>query len=126
MRNYISKKRKKVLEVLDMVREGKSLYAGCETVQISTKEFYDEVAKDEKIKEMYLCAINDYADKCVDDIRVIVQELKNGEIDNSTAKLLIETMKWLVQKASNDVNGFGAENSGDEIDEVREIVVKFV
>lgn len=109
-----------------MVREGKSLYAGCFNVGISTREFYDEVAKDEKIKEMYLCAINDYADKCVDDIRVIVQELKNGEIDNSTAKLLIETMKWLVQKASNDISGVGEEFGDDEGNCVKEIMVKFV
>ena len=109
-----------------MVREGKSLYAACGVEKITTKEFFDEMAKDEKIKEMYLCALNDYADKCVDDIRVIVQELKSGEIDNSTAKLLIETMKWLVQKISNDVNGVQEAVGDSDVDCVREIMVKFV
>ena len=82
--------------------------------------------KNEGFRERYLCSLADYADRCVDDIRKIVEELKEGKIDNSTAKLLIETMKWLVQKISNDVNGVQEAVGDSDVDCVREIMVKFV
>ena len=74
-------------------------------------------------------ALADYADSCTDNIRKIVAELKVGEIDNSTAKLLIETEKWLAQKACPEPIWTTLQNTDDENDDgrnLKEIVVKFV
>ena len=78
------------------------------------------------MKEKYLCSLGDYADSCVDDIRDIVEQLKKGEIDNSVAKLLIETMKWMVNKTQSDVNTVERLDEEFEQDGLREIVVKFI
>ncbi len=126
LKKYISKKERMVNKVLEELRGGKSLYASCFEVGIRTGEFYDFIAKNDKAKEKYLFALTDYADKCVDDIRGIVDELKKGEIDNSTAKLLIDTLKWLVSKSNQDVNGVGSNDSEAGDEDFKEIVVKFV
>ena len=118
--------RKKVLqELFAEIRKGKSLYASCLKVGISSSEFYEVLASDEKLYDEYLLALSDYADLCMDEIRRIVQSLKDGKIDNSSAKLLIETEKWLAQKASPEPFG-GKINNDFEEGECREIVVKFV
>ena len=85
--------------VFEAVREGNSLFAACRRAGISTRDFYAATAADETLREAYQLAQADYADRCTDDIRKIVADLKTGEIDNSTAKLLIETEKWLAQKS---------------------------
>jgi hypothetical protein len=124
LRNYVYKKEYLFNEVLANLREGKSLYAACVNVGMSTSEFYEFLNKNDKFKEKYLSALTDYADKCVDDIRRIVEELKSGKIDNSTAKLLIETKKWLVSKANGDV--IKLDENDDINAEVKEIMVKFI
>lgn len=111
--------------VFEAVREGCSLYASCVKAGISTKEFYEILAADEHLKTAYRLALSDYADQCTDDIRAIAAGLKAGEIDNSTAKLLIETRKWLAQKACPEPFVGINEQAADD-DGVAEIVVKFV
>ena len=121
--------RKKVLqELFAEIRKGKSLYASCLKVGISSSEFYEVLASDEKLYDEYLLALSDYADLCMDEIRRIVQSLKDGDIDNSSAKLLIETEKWLAQKASPEPFGMKLGGDSDEGREgsCKEIVVKFV
>ena len=118
-------KKKLLKDLFEELRKGKSLYASCLKVGISSSEFYDILASDEKLHEEYLLALSDYADLCMDEIRRIVQSLKDGDIDNSSAKLLIETEKWLAQKASPEPFG-GKINNDFEEGECREIVVKFI
>ena len=126
LKNYIYKKEHIFNEILANLREGKSLYTSCNEAGMSTKEFYDFFNKNDKFRDRYLLALTDYADKCVDDIRKIVEDLKNGKVDNATAKILIETKKWLINKANNDVGGI-CNNEVNSIDEVvKEIMVKFV
>ena len=114
-------------KIFQYLRNGKSLYGACENVGISTNEFYSFLAKNEKFRDNYLSSMADYADKCVDDIKGLVEELKKGEIDNSTAKLLIETTKWLVLKSQNDAESV-LKGKMEELDDnnVREIMVKFI
>ena len=104
------------------------MFAACRRAGISTRDFYAATAVDEALREAYQLAQADYADRCTDDIRKIVADLKAGEIDNSTAKLLIETEKWLAQKSCPepvwDKIAGGESDSGDG--GVAEIVVKFV
>ena len=120
------KRKKEVKEVLEKIRAGSSLYAACEAAGISTCGFYEEIFKDNKVKQNYLLALSDYADCCTDDIREIANELKDGIIDNSTAKLLIETKKWLAQKACNNPLMLIEEKQKEDVDEEREIEVKFI
>lgn len=114
--------------VFEAVRDGNSLFAACRRAGISTRDFYAATAADEALREAYQLALADYADRCTDDIRKIVADLKAGEIDNSTAKLLIETEKWLAQKSCPEpVWDKIAGGGGDGEDGgVAEIVVKFV
>ena len=107
------------------LRSGCSLYAACLSAGMTTKAFYRKVAHDNDAMEEFRLALSDYADQCMDDIRKIVASLKAGEVDNSTAKLLIETQKWLALKASPESGGgVSLDDRKDEVGE--EIVVKFV
>ena len=110
-------------KVFAKIRNGCSLYAAVSAVGLTSREFYQLMAEYPKIKEDFLLALSDYADQCTDDIRSLAASLKAGEIDNSTAKLLIETIKWLAQKACPEpVSSFADE----EAEKLSEIVVKFV
>lgn len=127
----MAKRIKKIDEVLknvfEAIRCGNSLYGACVKYGITTKEFYNVLAENQDAKENYWLALADYADQCTDAIRGITANLKAGEIDNSTAKLLIETEKWLAQKACPDVisGKINFDNNSDD-DMATEIVVKFV
>ena len=129
-RRKMRKKVKKNLAaeaVFEAVREGCSLYAACVKAGISTKEFYEMLAEDDAARVAYQLALSDYADQCMDEIKSIAADLKAGEVDNSTAKLLIETSKWLAQKACPEPFDGRGNVSGEEDDgTAAEIVVKFV
>ena len=107
------------------LRNGLSLYAACRASGVDTRVFYQALADNPAAREAYRLALADYADRCTDAIRQIVAELRAGEIDNPTAKLLIETEKWLAQKACPEAvqESFLEE---EERDGVKEIVVHFV
>ena len=118
-------KKAKLEKIFEEIRKGCSLYGACQKVKVSTLEFYQEIGNDEAKREAFRLALSDYADQCTDDIRTLALSLKCGEIDNSTAKLLIETQKWLAQKACPEpVNATSLEDDGEL--QTREIVVKFV
>ena len=111
--------------VCTALRNGLSLYAACRASGVDTRVFYQALADNPAAREAYRLALADYADRCTDAIRQIVAELRAGEIDNPTAKLLIETEKWLAQKACPEAvqESFLEE---EERDGVKEIVVHFV
>ncbi len=115
--------------VFEALRKGASLFAACQKNGIGTKQFYEATAANPAFSQGYKLALADYADSCTDNIRKIVAELKKGEIDNSTAKLLIETEKWLAQKACPEPIWTTLQNGDDDNDDgqnLKEIVVKFV
>lgn len=113
----------RVLAVFEKVREGDSLYAACLKAGMTTKEFYQILAKEADYREEYQLALADCADQCTDYIRKLIKDLQAGEIDTSTAKLLIETQKWLAQRTNPEPY----ENLFDDAEEkTTEIVVKFV
>lgn len=112
----------KLEEVFKSIRQGRSLYAACMKAGLPTGDFYQTLAKNPKAQEEFKLALADYADQCTDEIKNLAAALKAGEIDTSTAKLLIETSKWLALKASPEP--FAAEV--EEGNDLAEIVVKFV
>ena len=109
-------------KIFDKIRGGQSLYGACHACGVTTQEFYRFVALDNQVREEFMMALSDYADQCTDDIRALAESLKAGEIDNSTAKLLIETTKWLAQKACPE-SPLAAEDGGED---VAEIEIRFV
>lgn len=119
-------RKNKTTLVFDFIRQGLSLYAACQKAGISTKDFYLLLAETPGLKEDFQLALADYADQCTDGIKELAQLLESGQLDNATAKLLIETNKWLAQKACPETfAGFSAGD--DELNSVpAEIVVKFV
>ncbi len=113
----------RVFTVFEKIRQGDSLYAACLKAGMTTKEFYQAMAVDNSYREEYQLALADCADQCTDYIRKLIRDLQAGEIDTSTAKLLIETQKWLAQRANPEPY----ENLfADEVEKTTEIVVKFV
>ena len=119
-------RKSKLSIVFDFIRQGCSLYAACVKAGLSTREFYQMLAQTQDLRDDFLLALSDYADQCTDDIRALAQALKTGDIDNSTAKLLIETEKWLALKACPEAfKGFDDMENGDK-KESAEIVVKFI
>lgn len=114
----------KFLAILEALRKGKSLYAACCFNHVTTRDFYQLIHKNVELKDDYLLALSDYADQCTDDIRELASALQTGDIDTSSAKLLIETKKYLAQKACPTPY----INPDDITDtaETKEIVVKFV
>lgn len=112
--------------IFNAVRSGCSLYAACVKAGITTQEFYKMIIQNDKAREGYRLALADYADSCTDDIRAITSDLRAGNIDNSTAKLLIETAKWLAQKACPEPIFEMLGVIDDENGTATEIVVKFV
>ena len=118
--------RVKLTAVFAYVRTGCSLYGACKKAGLNTREFYQFISQDKQLKEEFLLALSDYADQCMDDIRALVLSLKSGDIDNSTAKLLIETNKWLAGKACpEEKSPFSDIDDGDS-EQIAEIVVKFI
>jgi truncated hemoglobin YjbI len=115
-------KKEKFCAVFAALRRGNSLYAACLKNGLTTREFYEKMAGDKNIREEYSLALADYADQCCDDIRAITEALKSGETDTSTAKLLIETAKWLAQKVCPSEEDY----PGSVAEEKTEIVVKFI
>jgi len=115
----------KLEKIFNEIRRGHSLYAGCQSVGVSTREFYQTISDNVALKEEFQLALSDYADQCMDDIRALAENLKAGELDNSTAKLLIETQKWLAQKACPEPVAL-AMGEDDINGRPKEIVVKFV
>jgi len=116
----------KCTQVFERIREGNSLYAACVAADMTTKDFYETMSGDASIRRAYQLALSDYADRCTDDIRKIVKDLKAGEIDNSTAKLLIETEKWLAQKVCPEPLWSKEGQGSAEAMQAAEIVVRFV
>ena len=112
-------------KVFAALRNGKSLYAACAAAGTDTRAFYARLETDRAARDAYRLALADYADRCTDDIRQIVAELRAGDIDNPTAKLLIETEKWLAQKACPEPVGERILDGGDD-EGVAEIEVQFV
>ena len=106
------------------IRKGKSLYAACQNANWTSAEFYKKIAKSPTDREEYFLALADYADACTDEIKAIVEDLKHGVIDNPTAKLLIDTEKWLVQRFDSD--DFKTEHLTPAVSEVAEIAVRFI
>lgn len=117
-------KKSKINDVLEGVRHGLSLYGACTKAKMSSREFYEIIRQEPAQKEAFLLALSDYADQCMDDIRSLALGLKNKELDTSTAKLLIETQKWLAQKACPEpLSVCGGDM---DVDKTTEIVVKFI
>lgn len=112
-------------KVFAALRKGKSLFTACACAGINTYDFYTLMTSNRKSRESYLLALADYADRCTDGIREIIASLKAGELDTSTAKLLIETEKWLAQKACPEPI-WDKISGEDENGSSAEIIVKFV
>lgn len=50
------------------------------------------------VRDLYVNAIQDKSESVIEEIDEISQELRRGEIDPSTANVLIQTLKWKAAK----------------------------
>lgn len=84
--------------ILNDITNGKSLYKACKERKISSQSFYNEMEKDDSLKEKYARARDDRGDAYIDRIEEIMKQIQNKEIDAQAGRVLIDTMKWAAGK----------------------------
>lgn len=85
-------------EILKLVSDGTSLKRACEQVGISRDTFNEHVKKNKDLSDRYACAREERGSSYADKIDDIEQKLLSGEVDSSTARVLIDSLKWKASK----------------------------
>lgn len=81
-------------DMLEEISGGKSLSVVCKERGIKRDVFYKYKDETEERKDKYTRACEQRGDSYADKIDEIEEKLLNGEIDSSTAKVLIDSQKW--------------------------------
>ena len=87
-------------KVFDGYAEFGSLPKMAKEIKVPYKTLYHKITTTPELKERYTVAREAYADLSVDDIRSINEKLERGHLDPSTAKTLINSKQWIIQKYS--------------------------
>ena len=85
-------------QILADIADGYSMRKACEKNSVAKQSFQAKLKRDEAFAAQYACARQDAGDSCLDKIDEIEEMLKNGQIDSSTANVLINTEKWKASK----------------------------
>lgn len=97
------KKQEKKIEdcldgILNDIRNGNSIVKACKDRGFGTQTFYDYLKEHPELEENYARAREDRGDCCIDKIVELMKELKEGKIDSQSARVLIDTHKWIAAK----------------------------
>lgn len=97
------KKQEKKIEdcldgILNDIRNGNSIVKACKDRGFGTQTFYDYLKENPDLEENYARAREDRGDCCIDKIVELMKDLKTGKIDSQTARVLIDTEKWIAAK----------------------------
>lgn len=82
----------------DLYANGESLKNACKANGISRIAFYERTKKNSELLNQYTRAREYAGDACLDKIHDFEEMLKAGQIDSSSANVLIQTEKWKAQK----------------------------
>ena len=87
-------------KVFDGYAEFGSLPKLAKEIEVPYKNLYHKITTTPELKERYDEAREAYAELTVDEIRGIENKLEVGHLDPSTAKTLINSKQWIIQKYS--------------------------
>lgn len=85
-------------QILADIADGLSMRKACEKNGVAKQSFQAKLRRDEDFAAHYTCARQDAGDSCLDKIDEFEEMLKAGQIDSSSANVLIQTEKWKAQK----------------------------
>ena len=87
-------------KVFDGYAEFGSLPKMAKEIEVPYKKLYHKITTTPELKERYAEAREAYAELTVDEIKAINDKLEVGHLDPSTAKTLINSKQWIIQKYS--------------------------
>jgi len=87
-------------KIFDGYAEFGSLPKLAKEIEVPYKKLYHKIHTTPELKERYDEARCAYAELTVDQIRGIEDKLEVGHLDPSTAKTLINSKQWIIQKYS--------------------------
>jgi len=88
----------KVYRICDMVADGSNIKKACKENGISYNAFRDWRKDNEVVSNLYVKAVQDKGDSIDAEIDRILEMLEKGDIDASTANVMIQTYKWKASK----------------------------
>ena len=91
-------KEKIYAQLLQDVAEGLSLRKACAKHKISPFDFRLKMRKDETLQAQYTQAREDSTDSMLDEFNGIMEDLRANKIDSSTARVLLDALKWRLCK----------------------------
>ena len=80
------------------IADGLSMRKACIKNDVSRNAFCERIRKDDVLHDHYMRAREFAGDACLDKIDEFEEMLKTGQIDSSSANVLIQTEKWKAQK----------------------------
>ena len=87
-------------KIFDGYAEFGSLPKMAKEIEVPYKKLYHKIITTPELKERYDEARCAFAEMTVDEIRTINDKLEVGHLDPSTAKTLINSKQWIIQKYS--------------------------
>lgn len=88
----------KVYRICDMVADGANIKKACKENDISYNAFRDWRKDNEVVSNLYVKAVQDKGDSVDAEIDRILEMLEKGDVDASTANVMIQTYKWKASK----------------------------
>ena len=89
---------KACLQICDDVQNGLSLVNACRKNNLSRSAFYEKLNCDENLANKYARARERSTDSMLDEFDALMKKLEAGEIDSSTARVLLDALKWKLSK----------------------------
>jgi len=87
-------------KIFDGYAEFGSLPKMAKEIEVPYKKLYHKITTTPELKERYVEAREAYAEMTVDEIKSINDQLQVGHLDASTAKTLINSKQWIIEKYS--------------------------
>ena len=85
-------------DILEDIASGLSILKACRERGISKQTFFDYIDADQEKKDQYMRAREQRGEECISRIAEYEEDLKAKKIDSATARVLIDTEKWLACK----------------------------
>lgn len=85
-------------DILKLVADGSSLTKALNSVNVNIRDFFEVIDNDENLANEYARAREQRGESCIGRITDYEEDLKNKKIDPATARVLIDTEKWLACK----------------------------
>lgn len=100
-----------VYQICELVANGATIKKACKESGISYDAFRNWKNDKDEVLNLYVKAVQDKADIKDDCIEETLEKLERGEIDASTANVIIQTQKWRMSKYYPKM--FGSNSSID-------------